>query len=76
MLMASLAWTLKAWSALWLLETGRWKDRRRVQKRKLLRMEFRTLVNTMMRVPYQIVKTGCRIVSSMLAGNEFQPVFW
>ena len=59
-----------------LLETGRWKDRRRVQKRKLLGMEFRTLVNTMMRVPYQIVKTGRRIVSSMLAGNEFQPVFW
>jgi hypothetical protein len=27
--MASLAWTLKAWSALWLPETGRWKARRR-----------------------------------------------
>ena len=43
---------------------------------KLLRMEFRTLVNTMMRVPCQIVKTGGRIVSSVLAVNEFPPVFW
>ena len=76
MLMASLAWKLKAWCAVWLQETARRKGRRRVQKHKLLRMEFRTLVNTMMRVPYQIVKTGRRIVSSMLVGNEFQPVFW
>ncbi|MCH7493391.1 transposase, partial [bacterium] len=50
MLMASLAWTLKAWAALWLPETGRWKERRRAEKRKLLRMEFRTFVNTIMRV--------------------------
>ena len=60
MLMAPQAWTLKAWSGLWLLETGRGKDRYRVPKRKLLHMEFRTLVNTIMRVPCQIVKTGGR----------------
>jgi len=76
MLIASLAWTLKAWSALWLPETGCCKDRRRVEKRKLLHMNSRTFVNTMMRVPCQIVKTGGRIVSSVLAGNEFPPVFW
>ena len=50
--------------------------RRRVEKRKLLRMEFRTLVNMMTRVPCQIVKTGRRIVSSVLAWNKSQPVFW
>ena len=76
MVMASLAWTLKAWSALWLPETGRWKARRRAEKRKLLRMEFRTFVNTMMRVPCQIVKTGRRIVYRVLSWNESQPVFW
>ena len=76
MLMASLAWTLKAWSALWLPETGRWKERRRAEKRKLLRMEFRTFVNTMIRVPCQIVKTGRRIVYRVLSWNESQPVFW
>jgi len=76
MLMASLGWTLKAWSALWLPETGRWKTKRRAEKRKLLRMEFRTFVNTMMRVPCQIVKTGRCIVYRVLAWNESQSVFW
>lgn len=76
MLMASLAWTLKAWSALCLPETGRWRERRRTEKRKLLRMEFRTFVNTLIRVPCQIVKTGRRIVYRVLAWNESQPVFW
>jgi len=76
MLMASLAWTLKAWSALWLGETGRWKNKRRAEKYKLLRMEFRTFVNTIMRVPCQIVKTGRRIIYRVLSWNESQPVFW
>ncbi len=76
MLMASLGWTLKAWSALWLPETGRWKEKRRAEKHKLLRMEFRTFVNTMIRVPCQIVKTGRRIVYRVLSWNESQPVFW
>jgi len=76
MVMASLAWTLKAWSALWLPETGRWKARRRAEKYKLLRMEFRTFVNTMMRVPCQIVTSGRRIIYRVLSWNESQPVFW
>jgi len=76
MLMASLAWTLKAWSALWLPETGRWKDRRRAEKYQLLRMEFRTFVNTLIRVPCQIVKTGRRLIYRVLSWNDSQPVFW
>jgi len=83
MVMVSLAWTLKAWSALWLPETGRWKERRRAEKQKLLRMEFRTFVNTLIRVPCsvirdpcQIVKTGHRIVYRVLSWNDSQPVFW
>jgi len=76
MLMASLAWTLKAWSALWLPEKGRWKERWRADKQRLLRMEFRTFVNTFMRVPCQIARTGRRIVYRVLSWNESQPVFW
>ena len=76
MIMASLAWTLKAWSALWLPETGRWKDRRRAEKYQLLRMEFRTFVNTLIRVPCQIVQTGRRIIYRVLGWNDSQPVFW
>lgn len=76
MLMASLALTLKAWSALWLPETGRWQDKRRAEKYKLLRMEFRTFVNTLIRVPCQIVKTGHRLVYRVLSWNDSQPLFW
>ncbi len=76
MVMASVAWSLKAWSALWLPETGRWKDRRHGEKFKLLKMEFRAFVNTLIRIPCQIVTTGRRIVYRLLAWNDSQPVFW
>ena len=42
MVMGSLAWSLKAWAALVLPETGRWQERHREEKRKLLRMDFST----------------------------------
>jgi len=76
MLMASVAWTLKAWLALRLPETGRWKQQRRQDKSRLLKMEFRTFVNTMIRIPCQIVCTGRRLLFRLLNGNAMQPVFW
>ncbi|HCO21856.1 MAG TPA: hypothetical protein DIT97_01835 [Gimesia maris] len=60
--MALLGWTLKAWVALSLPETGRWKDRRRKEKYELLRMEFHTFVTAMIRIPCQIVQTGRRLI--------------
>ena len=76
MLMSSLAWTLKAWWALSLPETGRWKATRRKEKRRLLKMEFRTFVNDMIRIPCQVARTGRRIIFRLLNGNQMQPVFW
>lgn len=76
MVMASVAWSLKAWSALWLPETGRWKDRRHSEKFKLLKMEFRTFVNTIIRIPCQIITTGRRTLYRLLAWNDSQPIFW
>lgn len=49
MVMASLAWTLKAWFALLLPESGRWIDRRRAEKRRVLRMRFRTFATVRLR---------------------------
>ncbi|MFO8013059.1 MAG: IS1380 family transposase [Phycisphaerae bacterium] len=71
MVMASLAWTLKAWLALGLPETGRWRERRRAEKQTVLRMEFKKFVNTLMRVPCQIVRTGRRIVYRLLGWNPW-----
>lgn len=75
MVMASLAWTLKAWFALSLPQTGRWAAKYAVQKHKLLRMEFKTFLNAMMNVPCQIVRAGRRIVYRLLAWNPWQEVF-
>lgn len=49
--MASLAWSLKAWSALLLPEHGRWSEKHRAEKRSLLRMEFSTFCVAMIQVP-------------------------
>jgi hypothetical protein len=74
MVMAALAWTLKAWFALLLPETGRWAARYAADKRAVLRMEFRAFLNAFMRVPVQIVRTSRRIIFRLLAWNPWQVV--
>ncbi len=76
MVMGSLAWSLKAWAALMLPEGGRWQDRHREEKRKLLRMDFSTFRAAMMRIPAQILSAGRRIVCRLLAWNPWQHVFF
>jgi len=75
MVMASLAWSLKAWFALLLPEGGRWERKHEIEKLAVLRMEFKTFVNAFMRMPCQIVRTGRRIVYRLLAWNRWQAVF-
>lgn len=74
MVMASLAWTLKAWLALVLPETGRWKEKHKAQKQSLLKMKFKTFLNGVMRLPCQIVQGGRRIVYRLLSWNPWQEV--
>jgi hypothetical protein len=74
MVMASLAWTLKAWLALVLPEEGRWKEKYQAQKRSLLTMKFKTFLNGLMRLPCQIVRTGRRIVYRLLSWTPWQEV--
>jgi hypothetical protein len=75
MVMASLAWTLKAWFALLLPERGRWKRRHGQEKAGLLRMGFKRFVNAFVRVPCQVVRTGRRLVYRLLSWNRWQRVF-
>ena len=75
MVMAALAWSLKAWFALLLSEGGRWRDRRRSEKQAVLRMEFRTFLNAFMRIPAQLVRAGRRTIFRLLAWNPWQGVF-
>ena len=74
MVMASLAWTLKAWFALSLPETGRWAEKYQQQKESLLKMEFKKFLNVLMRLPCQVVRTGRRIVYRLLSWNPWLEV--
>ena len=75
MVMAALAWTLKAWFALRLPETGRWATRYAAEKAAVLRMEFKAFLHAFMLIPVQVVRTGRRLVFRLLAWNPWQAVF-
>src|SRR4029077_16035742 len=75
MVIASLAWSLKAWSALVLPEDGRWAEKYRAEKRSLLRMEFSTFCVAMIQVPCQVVRTAGRIIYRLLSWNPWQGVY-
>ena len=76
MVIASLAWTLKSWTALLLPETGRWKAKYKSEKRNLLRMEFRTFLNSFMRVPCQIARQSRKIIYRLLSWTPWQSVLF
>jgi hypothetical protein len=77
MVMVSLAWNLKAWWALWPTETaGRWQERQRQEKETVLRMEFKTFINSFMRLPCQLVRTGRRLIYRLLSWNPWNGVFF
>jgi hypothetical protein len=77
MVMASLAWNLKAWLALSLAErAGAAGEQDRDAKRTVLRMEFKTFVNAFIRLPCQIVNTSRMIVYRLLGWNRWLDVFF
>ena len=75
MVMAALAWNLKAWFALCLPETGRWAAQYAADKAAVLRMEFKAFLNAFLRIPVQVVRTSRRLVFRLLAWNPWQAVF-
>jgi hypothetical protein len=76
MVMASLAWTLKAWFALSLPAKGRWKHKHQAEKDALLRMEFKSFLNAIMWVPAQLIRRGRQLIYRLLAWNRWQAVFF
>ena len=75
MVMAALAWTLKAWFALRLPETGRWAARDAAEKAAVLRMEFKAFLHAFILMPVQVVRTSRRLIFRLLAWNPWQHVF-
>ncbi len=77
MVMTALAWDLKAWWAL-LLPEGRGSHQAayRADKLWVLRLEFKRFVQTFVRLPCQIVRTGRQLVYRLLSYNPYQPIFF
>ena len=74
MVMASLAWTLKAWCGLMLpVAGGRQRSVHEREKRDIVRMEFKRFVVNLIRLPCQVLRTGRRLVLRFLAYNPWQP---
>jgi hypothetical protein len=75
MVMASLAWNLKAWSAMLVPVSPRHQATHQAEKRTLLRMEFATYCAAFIQMPCQIVRGGQRLIYRMLSWNPWQGVF-
>ena len=76
MVMAGLAWSLKAWVALRLPVHPRWKEKHLAERNEILRMDFRTFINAFILVPCQIIRTARRFVYRLLAWNPYQHTFF
>ena len=76
MVMTSLAWTLKAWAALLLPHGESGAPQREAERRSLLRMEFKTFLNAMVKIPCQIVRQARRTIFRVLHWNPHLPVFF
>ena len=66
MVAASLAWSLKAWAALLIPISTRWRDPHVLKQQTLLRMVFRGFVDRVLRIPAQIVRTGRRVICRVI----------
>ena len=76
MVISGLAWNLKAWWALWLPEEGRGGETHPSEKRRVLRMEFRTFLNAFIKIPCQIIRSGRKLIYRVLSYNPNLPVFF
>ena len=76
MLMTSLAWTLKAWAALQVPVSGRWKEKHTVERETILRMEFKTFINHMIQIPTQVICKSRRRILRVLNWNPRLPAFF
>jgi len=62
MVIAALAWNLKAWVGLWMPN--------KVLGKRIVRMEFKRFLNTFMKIPCLIVKAGRRITYRVVGYNR------
>ena len=76
MVMAALAWNIKAWCALLVPVTPRWAEVHHQERRRLLTMEFKTFRAAFVDIPAQIVKTARTVRWRIQAWNPWLRVFF
>jgi hypothetical protein len=72
MVMACLAWSLKAWSSLMTPASPLHAAEHKAEKRSRLRMEFPTFCAAVVQMPCQIVKSGRPLIYRLLSWNPWQ----
>jgi Transposase DDE domain group 1 len=75
MVMASVAWSLKAWSALMVPVSPRHAAEHAAERRTLLRMEFATFRAAVIEMPCQVVRGGKRLIFRLLSWTPWQGMF-
>ena len=75
MVMAALAWSLKAWAALLVSESPPQAKKHRNEKWEPVRSEFRRFCAAMIELPCQIVRGGRRQIYRLLSRNRWNEVF-
>ena len=68
MVIAALAWNIKAWYGL--------LTPNKVVRYQILRMEFKRFLNTFLKIPCHIIKTGRRIVYRLVGYNHYLKDFF
>jgi hypothetical protein len=76
MVIASLAWTLKAWFALLLPIVPRWREQHERDRQLVLHMEFRSFLQQLMLIPAQIIRSGRRLIYRLLAWRPQLPILF
>jgi len=67
MVIASLAWSIKAWFGLLLPVTPRHREQHEADRERILRMEFRTFLLHFVLIPAQVIRSGRRLIFRFLA---------
>jgi len=76
MVIASLAWTFKAWFALLLPVAPRCREQHQADQLRVLRMDFRSFLQRLILIPAQIVFQGRKLIIRLLAWRPELPILF
>ena len=76
MVIASLAWSIKAWFALLLPVAPRCREQHEAELLRVLRMDFRTFLQRFILIPAQILLQGRRLIIRLLAWRPDLPILF